>query len=121
MLKKALIANALSCLLFGILFLAKTDAAYTFIGEPPVMALRILGIGLIINGVHLGYVSSQKQPSRNVIFYFIIGDIIWVLVTLVLLAMGLWITTSLGIIFAIWIAVFVGLCGALQWCFAPVN
>jgi len=121
MLKKVLIANALSCLFFGILFLAKTDAVYTFVGEPPVLVLRILGIGLIINGIHLGYVAYQKQPTRNAILYFIIGDVIWVLATLALLVIGLWITAFSGMILAILVAVFVGLCGALQWRFAPVN
>ncbi len=121
MLKQTLQANAASCLVFGAIFAfaAKTTADY--VGNPPVLLLQVLGAGLLVNAVLLGWTSLRTNPDRLSILTFAIGDALWVATTIVLLIAGLWITTTTGIIWSIAIAAFVGTCGVLQWRLAPKS
>lgn len=114
MLKTVLLLNALSCALFGIIFVAMPIAASNFIGNPPILLLQILGAGLVVNAVLLVVTALKKDPSRIKIITFAIGDGIWVLTTAILLLAGLWITTPQGILWSIGVAIFVGLCGLAQ-------
>lgn len=119
MLKRVLIVNAASCVFFGALFTFAGPATAELIGTPPVLLLQLLGVGLMANAVMLVWASLRTQPDRISILAFALGDAIWVAATAILLISGLWITTTSGIIWAIGIAIFVGVCGALQWKLAP--
>ncbi|GLQ35663.1 hypothetical protein GCM10007939_19460 [Amylibacter marinus] len=119
MLPYVLRANAASCALFGALFVIVGQASADFIGSPPVWMLQVLGGGLLINAAALTWTSTQAQPHRFSVLAFALGDLIWVLATAVILAGGFWITTPGGITWAVCVAVFVGVCGALQWMLAP--
>lgn len=121
MLRYVLKVNAASCALFGILFLFTTASAGAIIGDPPTLLLQVLGGGLIINAVLLFGTSLKQQPMRAAVLFFALGDALWVVATLTLIAMSLWITTPLGIILSLGVAAFVGLCGAMQWKLAPPN
>lgn len=119
MLKTILIANALSCALFGVLFLASGAAVAAFLGNPPILVLQVLGAGLLINTAHLVFTAYQKTPTRRAVLYFALGDVLWVVATIVMLGLGLFITTSAGIRTAIAVAAFVGACGLGQLRLAP--
>ncbi len=119
MLKPVLLANAVSCLGFGLVFLLFAQATAAFLGDPPPLLLRLLGAGLVINAGLLIHAALRARPRRIDVMFFAIGDFLWVLATAALLTLGLWVTTPTGIAAAIAVAVFVGLCGGLQWRFAP--
>lgn len=119
MLNLVLRANAVSCALFGALFALSGPASAAFIGTPPVLLLQILGAGLLIYAALLIWISLRAQKVRIIILIFALGDAIWVGATAVLIVAGLWITTPAGVLWAIGVAIFVGICGALQWKLAP--
>lgn len=119
MLRLVLRANAASCGLFGAIFVFFGPATSAFVGDPPVMLLQLLGIGLSLNAAALVWTSMRAKPDRFLVLAFALGDLIWVLATLVLLLGGLWISTPGGTAWATCVAAFVGACGALQWKLAP--
>ncbi|MDG1531267.1 MAG: hypothetical protein P8Q99_07920 [Paracoccaceae bacterium] len=119
MLYKVLKTNAASCLLFGVLFLIAPVVVANALGNPPVLLLQILGLGLIGNGLLILWAASKPVPNRAAVLFFVFGDAIWVVATLILILTGLWITTALGILLSIAVAIFVGGCGFLQWRLLP--
>jgi len=116
-LKNILKANAASCIIFGLLFIwAPIEIAKYLGGEDPMPELVLLTLGgvLMINGVHLIWASLQEEPNKFLILYFSFGDFLWMIATLVLIGLSLWITTPAGIIAAILIAIVVTVFGILQ-------
>lgn len=116
-LKNILKANAASCIIFGLLFVwAPIEIATYLGGEDPMPELVLLTLGavLMINGAHLIWASLQEEPNKFLILYFSFGDFLWAIGSAVLLLLGLWITTTIGIIATILIAVMVTLFGVLQ-------
>jgi hypothetical protein len=61
----------------------------------------------------------QASPRRDRVLFFAIGDGIWVMASVGLMAAGLWITTPAGMIWTLCVAVFVGGSGILQFILAP--
>ncbi len=119
MLNLVLLGNAASCALFGALFLFDGADIAVFLGDPPVWLVRVIGAGLLANAVFLIVTGMRAEPPRRDVLSFAIGDAAWVLATIVLLGAQLWITTSLGMLWAIGVGLFVGLCGLAQWRLAP--
>lgn len=116
-LKKVMRTNATSCLIFGITFLlAPTEIALFLSKEIPApdIALIVLGASLTINGCALIWESLKSSPKRSSIIYFAVGDLIWVIATIILLFLGMWITSFNGIIASSLIAVIVAIFGILQ-------
>ena len=116
-LKNVMRANATSCLLFGGLFALQPSQAADFLGgvsPAPQMYILILGVLLILNGLHLLWVSRIPLPQKKLILYFSTGDYLWVLGSIGLIVSGIWITTTGGILVASAIAVVVGLFGIIQ-------
>jgi hypothetical protein len=106
--------NAGSCLSFGLLFACVPNAVAVFLGAVPSMAIFILGIGLLVNGVHL-IVASRRAVIRELeVIWFSLGDFSWWLATLALIAANFWITTTWGIAIAAVVATFVAGFGAAQ-------
>jgi hypothetical protein len=116
-LKRVLQLNALSCTGFGLLFLFRSAAVASFLSvensAPPTL-ITVLGVVLIFNGLHLAWASVQDLPDKRWINYFSIGDFAWVLATLLIILMGVWITNTQGIITALIVAAFVGSMGLMQ-------
>ncbi|MGI9242164.1 MAG: hypothetical protein ACR2RV_15300, partial [Verrucomicrobiales bacterium] len=79
------------------------------------MILRLIGIGLIANGLHLGIASKRETIGRAEIVYFILGDSLWVLGSLVLVGFvpGV-IHSPLAISATLGIALVVGTLAVLQ-------
>ena len=113
MITKVLYANGSSCLLFGALFLALPGGVAGFLGSPPQWLIVVLGAGLILNGLHLLW-AARRGAGRMELLHFTVGDGAWVAGTLLLVASGLWITTTPGILAALACAVPVGTFGVLQ-------
>lgn len=116
-LKKIMRANATSCLAFGGLFALQPSLVANFLGgasPAPQSYILILGILLILNGLHLIWASRAPLPQKDLILYFSIGDYIWVIGSVGLIVSGMWITTPAGIMIASAVAVMVGLFGVLQ-------
>jgi len=106
--------NALSCLGFGAAFMIGPSTIAIAVGSVPPPILTVLGIVLLANGVHLGAASLRRKPIRAEVLWFSFGDLIWWLVTLALIASNVWITTRLGIVLALVIAVGVATMGVTQ-------
>ena len=115
-LRIVLLANATSCLGFGVLFLSLGDRVNQFIGNHYPWAIAACGIVLLAYGAHLVIASNRRRAVKLELAYFIIGDYLWVVGTIALSALGLVITTDHGIIAALAIAVVVAIFGTLQLC-----
>lgn len=116
-LKTVLRANAMSCIIFGFIFVLAPMAVAQFVGgnnSVPELALTVLGIILLVNGAHLVWASFKELPHKFLIMYFSIGDFLWAIMTVILVAFGLWITTLEGVIASLLIAVVVASLGVLQ-------
>ncbi|MCB1889480.1 MAG: hypothetical protein KDH20_17865 [Rhodocyclaceae bacterium] len=81
---------------------------------PPSALIVVLGIALILNGLHLLWAASRQALNRMLLLYFSAGDFVWVVGTLGLLASGQWITTPLGTWATLVVAIAVGAFGILQ-------
>lgn len=106
--------NALSCLVFGAVFLLAPGPVAAFLGAVPPWVLLALGTGLVGNGLHL-VAAARRRPRAWEVRWFSAGDAAWVVLTLAILAAGAWITTPAGQAATAAVAVGVGALGALQW------
>lgn len=116
-LKTVLRANAASCIIFALIFLLIPIEVATFLGQgkpAPEIALLVLGAVLITNGFHLLWTSFRSLPNKYLVLYFAMGDFIWVLASSILMILGIWITTGVGIVASILVAIMVGTFGILQ-------
>lgn len=105
--------NAATCLGTGAVFLAAPGAVARFLGAVPAMALVLLGIVLVLHGAHLA-LAGRRGPLPWQVWFFSLGDGLWVIATIAILADGTWITTAPGVAVASATAVVVGIMGALQ-------
>ncbi len=106
--------NAASCLLFGLLFAFAPDWTSSLIGNSAPFILRIIGLGLILNGVHLLFAASRSKIICPELLYFVLGDFAWVIATVALLILGVGVTTAVGVVAAILVAITVGSLGFMQ-------
>jgi len=110
-------ANAISCIVFGSIFLIMPAMVITFLSADipaPKTIILILGIGLIVNGLHLIWASLKPIPSKALVLYFSIGDFIWVLASISLVLFGIWITTTAGVITTLTVSAMIGFFGIFQ-------
>ena len=76
-LKNVMRANAISCLVFGVLFVLLPKLVAIFLGgssPAPHLYILVLGIVLIVNGFHLLWASRAPLPQKNLVIYFSTGD-----------------------------------------------
>lgn len=119
MLKSVLIANGVSCLLFGALFTILPDETAQFLGTPPNWLVIVVGIGLIGNAFALFWTARSAKPRRLGVLFFVVGDLAWVVATVLLVAIGIWITNSTAIAYSLIVAVWVAACGYTQFRLLP--
>lgn len=116
-LKRVMVLNAISCILFGATFLAFSHEVGLFlhkVAPAPNLVLILLGSVLIFNGLHLMWAASKKEIEEWLVVYFVLGDLAWVGISLFLIFSNIWITSQLGIIATLLVAVMVGAFGILQ-------
>jgi hypothetical protein len=110
--------NAMSCILFGIVFAVVPNVTAVFLGSMPKAVLVAIGIGLLANGGHLIVASRRAVISEFEVIWFSLGDFGWWLATLGLITANVWITTQWGIVAAVVVATFVAALGGAQlWIF----
>ncbi len=97
-LRQMLRLNALSCLIFGALFAILPGTVVAVLGNPPTGLVRAIGIGLLLNGLHLVLAAGRAQLRRGEVMWFSLGDLGWWTGSMALLASGVWVTTGLGIV-----------------------
>jgi len=117
-LQSVLLLNAGSCIGFGLLFISLPAATALFLASDkiaPAWFIVLLGAGLIANGVGLAVTARQQAPQAGLVRFFSIGDLLWVVATLLLITTGWWINTAAGISAALLVAALVGSMGWLQW------
>lgn len=106
--------NSASCIGFGIAFVLVSDRIAEALGTIPPVVLTVLGAALILNGAHLLLASWRSTPKAAEVVWFSLGDLLWWLGTLALIAAGFWITTPMGIALAFLVAMGVASLGATQ-------
>ena len=116
-LKNIMRLNATSCLFFGLILSLAPQKVAIFLSHSnpaPNWLILSLGVILVFNGAHLIWSSFLNSPSRLLVLYFSVGDFIWVIASLSLVVLGLWVTTGFGIFTTLMIAILVGVFGLLQ-------
>lgn len=113
-LKTALLLNASSCIIFGAIFIAFASAVSQYIGSSFEWIVPALGAVLLFNGLHLVFASRRAKPLCPEILYFVAGDFLWVVGTLVLVSLGLVITSPHGTLVSLLVAAMVGAFGVMQ-------
>lgn len=117
-------SNAASCIFFGVLFMSSPSSVVGFLSldrSAPVSLLFILGVVLFVNGLHIIWAVSKPSPNPLLVYYFSIGDFIWVILSIGLIALGIWINNPAGIVATLLVAVLVGVFGVLQIVNRPKN
>ncbi|MFV1922454.1 MAG: hypothetical protein ACMZ63_07615 [Methylotenera sp.] len=114
LLKNVMVLNALSCIGFGLLFVISPSNVNAFVGNALSWLTPIVGIVLIFNGCHLLFASQRKKPVCPEILYFIAGDLAWVVSSIVLVILGVVVTSTFGIVVCLLVALMVGTFGFLQ-------
>jgi hypothetical protein len=113
-LKLALRLNAASCLVFGLLFVVMPAATGNFLGVSSAVAITIVGAALLLNGAHLLVASLKQRVNPFEVYYFSVGDLLWVNVTLMLVASESFLPTPASKVAALLVAAFVGAVGVFQ-------
>jgi len=90
--------NAASCLGFGLVFVASPEAVAGFLGAAPWGAILLIGVTLIVNGIHLVIAARRPLLSRAEVIWFSLGDFAWWLMSLGLIASGTWVTSPAGVL-----------------------
>jgi len=65
LLRATMALNSLSCLIFGILFVAASDSVNSFIGNSVTWLIPVVGVVLIFNGCHLQVVGYKNLCIKN--------------------------------------------------------
>jgi energy-converting hydrogenase Eha subunit C len=115
MLKLVLFLNMVSCLVFGMIFLAYTEAAKLYLGiADAAWLLPTLGTILIIFALHLASAIIRKKNIKGEVYYFSIGDMVWVTFTGIILGFTEIIQSTEGFYSAVLVALMVGVFGLAQ-------
>ena len=115
MLQLLLLATCTSCAIFGAFFVLFPAVAVSIIGDPPHILVMLTGAGLLLNAVLLGIAAASVTDCTPSIGYFIVCDAIWILITLELLATGLWSVGTAAITVSIMVAALISLLGFGKW------
>lgn len=108
-LRRVLIANLLSNVGFGFLFVIWPKSVAALLGAAPEGLVFGIGIVLLLNGAAMGWVVTRPRLQMRDVLGFSIGDLGWWLFSMWVIASGLWVTTPQGIA-ATWI-VAIGVAG----------
>ena len=110
-----LILNTVSCVLFGSLFVMQHEAIHNFLQIPEDLDFLVPASGgvLLLFAAHLISAIVRKRKIRWEIYYFVIGDILWVLYSALLIIFGVISGTS-ALLCVSGVAILVGTFALLQ-------
>ncbi len=109
--------NALTSLLFGALFIFIPELTQSFLSDTEAMPkLALLSAGITMNtyGLLLLWLASKNPVPQTPLLWVVMVDLIWVLITIVVIQLDLWITTINGITAAGVVAIVIGWLGWTQ-------
>lgn len=106
--------NVATCAGFGLLFLLATNSVSDFLGSFPILALQVLGAGLLLHSLHLLFASLRKNVIPFEVYYFSAGDILWFLGSLLLLVGTGFVSTINGVVATILVGTLVAGIGLAQ-------
>ncbi len=109
--------NGLNCLFFGALFVFIPNIVTEFLSsDKPAPEVAILAMGVVLNlyGLFLLWVANKEALSPMLVLCIAVGDFLWVLGTVLLISLGIWVTHLNGIAAAGLVAILVGWFGWLQ-------
>lgn len=118
LLRGALRSNAIFSAVSGIVMVLGAGPMTTFLGIAEAGPLRLIGAGLFIWAAFAVYVAAQRPPSRGLVWLIIGGDLLWVVGSVLLIALdplalttgGKWLVALLAdIVLLFAIVQFVGL------------
>lgn len=115
MLQLLLLINCISCAIFGAFYVLFSATAVSMIGDPPQILVILTGVTFLFNAILLGIAAARVNNYTTSIGYFIAGEVIWFLITLEILASGLWIVGTAAITLDILIAALLGLLDFGKW------
>lgn len=117
MLRMVINLNALSCLVFGILFTSWSPSVANYLGSTVVGVREIFWIGIILLGfaIHLISAGLRRKWIRGEIYYFSLGDGLWVIGSGALVLLESNTMTLQGQMATLSVASMVGVFGALQY------
>jgi hypothetical protein len=84
------------------------------LGTPPTALIRGIGFVLLANAAHLAIAARRSRIWPLEVLWFALGDLLWWLASLALVASGLWVTTAQGIVATLAVACVVAAFGTAQ-------
>lgn len=121
MLRIFLWANSFSCASFGALFLIFPAVTARFLGSPPDIIVKVIGLILCCNAALLAVTATKFSHLPKVVLFFVLGDAGWVLLTATCLIFGVWIEGAAATLASIVVAVCVGALGVGQYRFGVAR
>ena len=97
LLKRALFANSLFSLISGGILLAFPRFILELIGIGSPLLFRLLGFALIVFAALVALLSRQPRPDPFYALLISVADLLWVVGTAVVIALGYGVFTSTGI------------------------
>lgn len=103
--------NALSCLIFGTLFTTKTKNVAQALGSDPLLPplVFVSGVVLLIFSAHLITAILRKNKIKGEVYYFSLGDSLWVMGSIALLMGTKIISETTGVYYTIAVALMVAI------------
>jgi len=95
-LRKALLGNTVFSTLSGLLFVFDAVPIATFLGLPSPLILRILGAGLLVFAFIVYKIASANPINLKYAMGVVIGDLLWVIDSVVLIFTNLVALTTGG-------------------------
>ena len=107
--------NTLSCLFFGILFVSQPDLVGTFLGLSQDLGFLVPASGtvLLLFAGHLMWAISRKEKIKGEIYYFVFGDVLWVVFSGLIVILGV-VSQTTPVLAIAGVATLVGVFAQLQ-------
>lgn len=112
-LQKALSANAVFSTLSGLSLLILSPQIASFLGLARATELPGIGLALLLFAVFVGWVAAR--PRRKLVQLIILQDLLWVIVSAVVILLGMFNLYTNGYLLIAIVAVLVGMFAYLQY------
>jgi hypothetical protein len=106
--------NSATCAGFGLWFAVSAPGIGAFLGGFPETLLRVVGVMLVLHSLHLLAASLRTTLQPWEIYYFSAGDMLWFLLSLLVLVATDFVTSPAGIRATLAVAIGVALIGLGQ-------